>query len=246
MSDPVTVVPTRWVRVRASVLDRLAAAAIGVVLAPVIAICGCLVRREDGPPSLVKLARVGRDGAHFDMWKLRSMRVDAADGLASGSVITSTVDDRITSVGRALRRRRLDELPQVWNVVRGEMALFGPRPETPAMVDAADPSWQAVLAVRPGITGPTQLVADLWEAAVLTDVDPQRRYREEVLPVKLAVDRWYVERASPALDVVVVWSMFQRFVLGRSVTAVDRVVRSECPEAGSIPTVAAGARPAAP
>src|SRR5690606_27943420 len=99
----------------------------------------------------------GRSGAPFRMWKLRSMRAERADAAAAGSVITATDDDRITPIGATMRRWRLDELPQVWNVLRGEMGLLGSRPETPTMVEADDPAWAAVLAARPGVSGPTQL-----------------------------------------------------------------------------------------
>lgn len=232
--------PTWWLRLRTAVVDRVAALVLLPLLGPVIAYLAWRVRREDGPPSVIGLDRVGADGAPFAMWKLRTMRVAGADGSAGGAAITSSADQRITPLGARLRRWRLDELPQVANVLRGDMGLLGPRPETPSLVDLQDPRWRAVLAVRPGITGPTQLVAEQWEADVLDEGGHVDRYRLEVLPVKLAVDRWYVERATPWVDVVVAWSMVQRFVLGRSTTSVERLVRAEVPEAAVVPL--AGAR----
>ena len=230
--------PTGWLRVRTSVVDRVLAVVLIPVLGPVIAFLAWRVRREDGPPSLIGLARVGATGTSFRMWKLRTMRVAHVGGSAGGAVITSSDDQRITPLGRRLRRHRLDELPQVVNVLRGEMGLLGPRPETPSLVDAGDPRWQAVLAIRPGVSGPTQLVVERWEAATLAEGGHEDRYRVEVLPVKLAVDRWYVERASPWVDLVVAWSMVQRFLLGRTTTAVERLVRLEVPEVAVVPAAA--------
>ena len=233
-SDPV-VGASRWLGLRAALLDRLAALALAPLLAPIVAVLGWRVRQGDGGPPFIGLARVGRGGAPFAMWKLRSMRAEQGDGAASGSVITVTGDDRITPIGAAMRRWRADELPQLWNVLRGDMALLGPRPETPTMVALDDPAWQAVLRVRPGISGPTQLVVERWEAAVLESSSATERYVDEILPAKLAIDRWYVERATPMVDAQVVCSMFERFVLGRDETWVERRVRAEVPEAGAVP-----------
>lgn len=226
---------SRWLRFRTAVIDRLAALVLAPVLAPAIAVLGRKVRRDDGGPPLIGLPRIGRGGRPFAMWKLRSMRAERRDGAASGAVVTATDDDRITAIGAVMRRWRLDELPQVWNVLRGDMGLLGPRPETPSMVQLDDPRWQAVCAVRPGITGPTQLVVERWEAAVMDAASAADRYREEILPVKLAIDRWYVEHASPGIDVQVLCSMVERFALGREATWIERVVRAQVPEAEAVP-----------
>lgn len=226
---------SRWLRLRSALLDRLAALVLAPILAPIVAGLAWWVRRADGPPSFVGLERVGRDGRPFRMWKLRSMRVEQPRGVAGGAVITAGDDDRVTEVGARLRRYRLDELPQLWNVLRGDMGLVGPRPETPSMVDLDDPRWRAVLAARPGIAGPTQLVVERWEADVLAAGDQDERYRSDVLPVKLALDRWYVASASLAVDLQVVWSMVQRFVLGRDETAVEVTARAAVPEAAEVP-----------
>ena len=227
--------PSRWVAIRSSWLDRLAALLLAPVIAPVVGFLAWRVRRNDGPPALVGLDRVGRDGVAFRMWKLRSMHAEQPDGAATGSVITSGDGDaRITAFGAVLRRWRLDELPQLWNVMRGDMSLLGPRPETPSLVDLADPRWRAVLAVRPGITGPTQLAVEQWESEALRTGPPEDVYASTILPVKLAVDAWYVQRGTLLTDIQVVWSMFERFVLRRSNTRVDRIVAVHVPEARAI------------
>lgn len=230
-----------WLRLRSQVVDRLVALVLLPVLAPVMGVLGWRVRAGDAGPALIGLDRVGRGGVGFSMWKLRSMRAERPDGAATGSVITATDDDRVTPIGAAMRRWRLDELPQAWNVLRGDMALIGPRPETPSMVDLDDPRWRAVLAARPGVTGPTQLLVERWESEVLESGSAADRYREEILPVKLAVDRWYVERATPLTDVQVVCSMLQRFLLNRDRTWVEQIVREQVAEAAQVPE-AAGVR----
>jgi lipopolysaccharide/colanic/teichoic acid biosynthesis glycosyltransferase len=143
------------------------------------------------------------------------MRVGAA---ASGPGITAAGDVRITRLGRLLRRTKLDELPQLWDVVRGEMTLVGPRPEDPRYVDLADPLHRAVFAALPGITGPTALAYRDEEAilaaaaremaasdgrSVATEADLDRAYREVVLPAKLAMDAAYLATRSTRSDLVV-------------------------------------------
>ena len=147
------------------------------------------VKLSSRGPVLHRAARVGRGGRRFDALKFRTMRAGAG-----GPAVTTADDARVTRLGRVLRRTRVDEWPQLWNVLVGDMSLVGPRPEDPRFVDEADPAWRLVLAVRPGITGPTQLAfADL-EQAALSAADPERDYRERVLPAKLRSDAEYVER----------------------------------------------------
>jgi lipopolysaccharide/colanic/teichoic acid biosynthesis glycosyltransferase len=144
------------------------------------------------------------------------MHVGAAE---SGPGITASGDPRVTRLGGFLRRTKLDELPQLWNVVRGEMALVGPRPEDPRYVDPADPLHRRVFGARPGITGPTAIAyrdeeailaaaaADLARAdgrPVATTDDLDRAYREVVLPAKLESDAAYLDSRSIAGDLHVI------------------------------------------
>jgi len=209
------------------VVDRGLAVALGVVVVPVVAALAVAIRRHDGGPSLVRLTRIGQDGRRFDMWKLRTMRVAGPGGLAGGPPIASYHDDRITPIGWRLRRWRLDELPQLFNVVRGEMALVGPRPETPEYVELADESWQRVLRGRPGIAGPTQLAVHEIEAVAIASDGGEELYRDVILPAKLAIDTWYVEHASPFVDLLVIVGLVERFVFHRDALALDRVVARE-------------------
>jgi lipopolysaccharide/colanic/teichoic acid biosynthesis glycosyltransferase len=162
---------------------------------PLLALVALAVRLQDGGPVLFRQERIGRHGRPFSLYKFRSMSTGG-----KGTAITAGGDRRITRVGRLLRRYKLDELPQLWNVVRGDMSLIGPRPEVPCFVDSADPVWQAVHSVRPGITDLATLVYRDEERILAGFPDPERGYRETVLPAKLALNLQYLERRSPARD----------------------------------------------
>lgn len=220
---------SRYLRLRI-VVDRALAAVLLVPFAPLIAVLAWLVRRHDGGPAFIAVPRVGRGGQELRMWKLRSMRAETTDGRATGVGLTSAGDARVTPIGRRLRAFHLDELPQLVNVVRGEMALLGPRPEAPEYVDGDDDGWRDVLSAPPGIAGPTQLVVGDWERDVITDAPDGSAYVEQVVPVKVAIDRWYVQQASPTLDALVVVGLVQRLA-GSGSAALLRRVRREVPAA---------------
>jgi lipopolysaccharide/colanic/teichoic acid biosynthesis glycosyltransferase len=142
------------------------------------------------------------------MYKFRSMRRDAA---ARGPAITGARDPRITRAGRVLRTTRIDELPQLWNVLRGDMSLVGPRPEDPAFAALYTPEQRAVLALRPGITGPAQVVfAD--EARLLRPGHVHEDYVTRILPVKVAIDLDYVAAPSLGRDLRVLWATARALV----------------------------------
>ncbi len=179
----------------------VAAAALGLTVLLPLGVCAAVaVALDDGRPILYGARRAGRGGAPFTMYKFRTMRRDAA---ARGPAITGARDPRVTRVGGVLRATRLDELPQLWNVLRGDMSLVGPRPEDPAFVALYTPEQRSVLTMRPGITGPAQLVfAD--EARLLRPGHEHEDYVNIVLPAKLAIDREYVANPSPWRDLRVI------------------------------------------
>jgi lipopolysaccharide/colanic/teichoic acid biosynthesis glycosyltransferase len=218
-----------WLRVRL-VLDRVIAGVLLACASPVIAFAAVLIRRHDGGPSLIAVSRMGRNGIPIRMWKLRSMRSEAPDGTATGGALTTADDERVTPIGARLRARHLDELPQLYNVVRGEMCLFGPRPEAPEFVDLDDPLWQIVLRAPPGIAGPTQLIVGDWERESITRDPSGAAYVDNVLPVKLAIDAWYVQQASPRFDLHVAASLLRRLGPGTMPDNLRERVRAEVPE----------------
>jgi lipopolysaccharide/colanic/teichoic acid biosynthesis glycosyltransferase len=202
--------------------DSLQQAVGGLVLVwslPLQLLLAALVRLDSSGPVLFRAQRIGVGGTPFQCLKLRTMTHQPQ---AAGLAITTEGDARVTRFGRFLRRYRLDELPQLWNVAQGEMRLIGPRPEDPRFVDLEDPLHRRVFTARPGITGPTQLLY-VDEAAIIDPVDPERHYREEILPAKVRLDAAYLDRRSLSLDL---WILGQTIatILGRGPT--PEVVRS--------------------
>jgi lipopolysaccharide/colanic/teichoic acid biosynthesis glycosyltransferase len=153
-----------------------------VVASPLLALAALAVKLEDGGPVLYRQTRVGRDGTDFELLKLRTMVV-GAEHRGAGLAVNKG-DARITRAGALLRRLSLDELPQLWNVIRGDMSLIGPRPTLRYQVERYTPRQRRRLEVKPGITGWAQIhgrAALPWEARIELDV-------------------WYVEHRSPLLD----------------------------------------------
>ncbi len=196
-------------------LPRAAEAALALaglaISSPVFLAAAALVAATSPGPVLFRQRRVGLGGRPFILLKLRTMRV-----APEGSQLTASGDSRITPVGRWLRRFKLDEIPQLWNVVRGDMSLVGPRPEVPRYVDTADPLWQAVLSARPGLTDPVTLRLRDEESLLAAEVDVERFYRERLLPWKLRGYRDYLARRTWASDLA---------VLGATALAVLRLRR---------------------
>jgi lipopolysaccharide/colanic/teichoic acid biosynthesis glycosyltransferase len=157
-------------------------AAAGLVAAsPLIAIGGLAMRATSHGPMFFRQQRVGRDGRPFTMVKLRSMSI-----ASSGPAVTAAGDARITRVGRALRKLKIDELPELWHVAIGEMRLVGPRPEVPALVDMTDPLWVETLQGAPGITDPMTLKLRDEEGLLRSaGSDCERFYRTALQPFKL-------------------------------------------------------------
>ncbi len=169
--------------------DCLLAAVLLVLAAPVMAVGAILVKLTSRGPALYRQVRMGQGGRHFTLFKLRTMRQDAE--AATGPVWSTENDPRITPLGHLLRRTHIDEFPQLWNVLRGEMSLVGPRPERPEFVARLDwevPWYRERLNVRPGITGLAQmcLPAD-------ASIDSVRR--------KVVYDLYYVRYVTPGLDI---------------------------------------------
>lgn len=179
--------------------DLIASAGGLLLLSPLLLLIAAAVRLESPGPALHSAVRVGRGGRGFTLYKFRTMALNAAQ---TGPGITVSSDPRVTRVGRFLRRWKLDELPQLLNVLRGEMSIVGPRPEDPRYVALYTPEQREVLTVRPGITSPAS-VRFRNEEALLSGPDWERRYTEEIMPAKLALDLEYVRQVSLRRDLAV-------------------------------------------
>jgi FlaA1/EpsC-like NDP-sugar epimerase/lipopolysaccharide/colanic/teichoic acid biosynthesis glycosyltransferase len=182
-------------------LDILLSAAGLVVLAPVFAVVALALKREGAGPILFRQERVGRGFHPFRILKFRTMVPDAA---RLGPGITPGHDPRVTRVGAFLRWTKLDELPQLWNVLRGDMSLVGPRPELPQYARMFEDDYREILKVRPGITDLASLAYRDEAGRLDRETDPERAYVEEILPDKIRLARTYVARASFAYDMRII------------------------------------------
>jgi len=162
---------------------------------PILAgVAACMRLSGDRGSFIYRARRVGEGGRPISVLKIRTMAE-----CSQGPSLTALHDRRVTRLGRLLRRYRIDELPQLVNVVRGDMSLVGPRPEDPAFVDLENPLHRRVFMAKPGITGLAQLEFRA-EAALLTGPGFERLYRQEILPAKLQLDAEYLEHRTTWLD----------------------------------------------
>ncbi len=187
----------RWLDYSAAVLGL-------VVLSPLLLALASLVKLYSPGPVFYRSLRVGQGGRLFKLYKFRTMVPDA-ERLGPG--ITGHRDARVTRVGRWLRKWKLDELPQLLNVLAGEMALVGPRPEDPRYVEYYQPGHAPVLEVRPGITGAASLIYRNEEEA-LTDGNWEDVYITRVLPAKLSIELEYLRRRTAWTDLKLVFETF--------------------------------------
>lgn len=179
-----------------------------VVLSPVLVGIAILVRGSSEGPVIYRQVRMGRGGRPFHLLKFRTMIV----GADRSSRLTTGNDPRVTRVGAALRRTNLDELPQLANVLKGDMSLVGPRPEVPEFVDMSDPLWRETLSVRPGMTAPVTVELRR-EAEILAQFeDPVEGYRAELLPTKLLRNVEYVRGRTFVGDLRVLLATFRDII----------------------------------
>jgi lipopolysaccharide/colanic/teichoic acid biosynthesis glycosyltransferase len=194
-------------------LDLLAGGVGLVVGVPVFLVVAAAVKLDDGGPVFFRQERVGRHGRRFRIWKFRSM---AADAERTGRPLTVGDDPRVTRVGRWLRAWKLDELPQLLNVVRGEMSLVGPRPEVPRYVELYTLEQSRVLDLTPGITDPASIRYRNEAEALERADDPEAAYIDTLMPEKIRLNLEYG-------DVATVWSDLR--VILRTLGAVIHVVK---------------------
>jgi lipopolysaccharide/colanic/teichoic acid biosynthesis glycosyltransferase len=167
------------------------------------------VKLDSPGPVLFVQQRVGRNFRNFGILKFRTMVNDAEQ---RGGQITFGADPRITRLGRILRKTKLDELPQLWNVLRGEMSVVGPRPEVPRYVEMYREEYAYVLSVRPGLTDLASVKYRDEAEQLAGCADPAKEYAERILPDKIALARQYIDTATLAGDLGLVLKTFLRIV----------------------------------
>ena len=194
--------------------DVAVAAAGLLLLSPLLVGIAVWVRLDSPGPALFRQERVGRGGRPFRIHKFRTMQ--ASRETTNGSAITVGADPRITRAGAFLRRSKLDELPQLIDVLLGRMSLVGPRPEVPRYVATYPAAIRAkVLSVRPGITDPASLQFRHESELLARAADPEREYREVVLPAKLRLAVEYVDRSSLAGDLRIIGATLRTLLAPR-------------------------------
>jgi lipopolysaccharide/colanic/teichoic acid biosynthesis glycosyltransferase len=182
-----------------------------LLLALPIALLALAIRLDSPGPSLYRCRRIGFRGREFSMLKFRKMHDDAA-----GPALTAKGDERFTRLGRFLAETKLDELPQLWNVLKGEMSLVGPRPEDPGFVTEQADAYAQILQVRPGVTGLCQL-AFAKESEILDPDDALRHYLASILPQKVGMDVLYAQRRSLQMDFQIIFWTVAAVLLKRPV-----------------------------
>lgn len=168
-----------------------------IILSPVFVAVALAVKCGSRGPVFYRAQRVGLHGHLFMLYKFRSMHVDSG---GDGPRVTGRGDPRVTSVGRFLRRTKLDELPQLFNTLIGDMSLVGPRPEDPVFVSYYSEAEREVLRVKPGVTSLATLL-HRHEEELLTGANFEERYRREIMPAKLRIELQYLSRRTLATDV---------------------------------------------
>ena len=191
-------------------LDIVGSSLALLLLFPLFIVFALLVAITSPGGAFFGQVRVGRGGREFRLWKFRSMRPDSE---GKGQITVGGRDPRITGIGYVLRKTKVDELPQLWNVFIGDMSIVGPRPEVPRYVAMYTAEQRQVLNVRPGITSMAS-IAYIDENEVLgRSSDPERTYVEEVMPAKLALDMKYVQKASLLLDARIILRTMVRVII---------------------------------
>lgn len=191
------------------IFDRLMALIGLLVLWPVLLVVAILIKvKMPGGPVIFKQKRVGRNGRLFTMYKFRSMSVGHG-----GSSVSVAGESRITPLGAKLRKYKLDELPELWNVLIGDMSFVGPRPDVPGYADQLKGEDRDVLKLRPGITGPASLKYRDEEELLAKQYDPQKYNDEVIFPDKVRINLYYLRHYSFIRDIQMIIST----VLGKKI-----------------------------
>lgn len=178
-----------------------------LLIAPLLVVVAVLIRLDSSGPVIFRQTRVGRGFRPFTIYKFRTMTSAAQP---RGWVLSCADDPRITRVGQWLRATKIDELPQLFNVLLGDMSLVGPRPEVPGYVDMFRDRFAMVLRVRPGITDPASLRYRNESALLASASDPELEYRQRILPDKLRLSAEYAEHSTLRTDIALIFQTLFR------------------------------------
>lgn len=190
------------------IFDVVASGAALILLAPFLLIVMVAIRLDSPGTIYFRQTRFGRNSVPFTIYKFRSMISFAPRG--DMPEITSAEDPRITRIGKFIRKYKIDELPQIWNVLKGDMSVVGPRPEVPKFVKAFERDYKEILKVRPGLTDLSSIEYFDEESALKGQTDVERYYIEKILPKKMELANKYVEERSFMLDIRIIFKTLAR------------------------------------
>ncbi len=188
------------------------AASLGLLaLSPLMAVVALAIKLDSPGPVLFKQKRVGRNFRSFRIYKFRTMTAGAA-----GSALTVGADPRITRLGRLLRKSKIDELPQLVNILLGDMAFVGPRPEVPSYVELFRRDYEEILKARPGLTDPASLKYRDESAILARAANPEEEYVARLLPDKIRLSKDYIRRSSFSYDLTLIFETLRQLFTARS------------------------------
>ena len=196
------------------ILDVAAAGAALLALAPLFGVVAVLIKLDSHGPVFFKQQRMGRGFRPFWIYKFRTMRSDAEPTLP----LTVGADARITRVGGVLRRSKIDELPQLLNILKGEMTIVGPRPEVPRYVEVFHRDYEEILTVRPGLTDLASLKYRDEAALLGRSDDPEEEYVRRVLPDKIRLSKEYIRRSSVPFDLALIFKTLHKVIFSGNPT----------------------------
>jgi len=193
-------------------LDTIAALLGLIMLAPLFTMVAILIVADSRGPVFFRQERIGKGFRPFWIYKFRTMVQDAPN---KGGALTASGDPRVTRIGKILRQTKIDELPQLINILRGDMSLVGPRPEVCQYVELFRKNYETILAVRPGITDPASLKYRDESSILATSENPEQEYIQRVLPDKIRLGEEYVRQSSMLGDLVLIFKTILTVIPGR-------------------------------
>lgn len=185
-----------------------------ILLIPLFIVIAILIKREDKGPVFFTQERVGYKGRLFKFYKFRTMTINADK---SGPLITIYGDKRITKVGNFLRKYKLDELPQLFNVIKGDMSLVGPRPEVPYYVNKYTEEQRKVLDIIPGITDPASIMYFDENELLSKAENPEKEYIEKIMPQKIEINLKYADNANVYRDIMIICQTIYKLICNKRV-----------------------------